>query len=325
MIKVYKTFEIDNELWEQIVDGFNESFEGHHTTVESIRRGFCIRNQWGYAYHSVAFDENTGEVMGFNTGTPTLYKNDMKVFVAGTSFVRAKYRKDIFILWDMLQAMKDKGLEDGFQVGLGVPNHNAIEYSTKLLGATLAGYLNYYVLPVKISRCVHKSWLSALNGLTRCLSNTYIALQCLLTKAINNKEKEFKYSLVTDDDFYKARFGDPCYIKYCENDFLAYFRVVDEDGAKAAYVMDFRENGKRTSRALAKAVRFIVKSEKPDAVLYVGILKLNQHILFKVPHRFIPKPLPMTFSIYRKSDKEKFKDMKDINNWDFSLMNFDVR
>lgn len=325
MIKVYKTFEIDDSLWQKIADGFNESFEGHHVTVNSLKYGFSIRNQWGYAYHAVAFDDNTGEIMGFNTYTPNLYKNQIKVFIAGSTFVREKYRKDIFIFYDMICALKEKGVEEGFQVGLGVPNHNSLDYSIKFLGATLVGFLDYYMLPCNISKCLHKTWLSPVNWLTRYMSNLYVNLHIILSKISNNVEIESKYSLAVDDTFLEKRFADSCYIKYQEKNVSAYFRIYDEHGAKVVYLMDFREKGLRTKLALIKAVKYIIKSKNPDAILFVGFLKLRQHVLLKIPKKYIPKPLPLTFGVFKNSDFEQFNDMKDISNWNFSLMNFDVR
>lgn len=325
MIKVYKTFEIGDNLWQMIADGFNESFEGHHVTVESLKNGFSIRNQWGYAYHAVAFDDATGEIKGFNTYTPSLYKNQLKLFIGGSAFVRKKYRKDIFIFFDMIEALKEKGIEEGFVAALGVPNHNALDYSLKFFGATLIGFLDYYILPRNISRCVRKPWLFPINWLTRCLTTFYVDFQYLLSNLWNNQEIEPKYSLVVDDEYLNARFADSCYIKYIENKFTAYFRIVYENGVKVAYLMDFREDRARTKRALVKAVRFIIKTKEPDAILFVGFLRMKQHVLLKVPKRYIPKPLPFVYGTFTKADRERYKDMKDMNNWNYSLMNFDVK
>ena len=52
---------------------------------------------------------------------------------------------------------------------------------------------------------------------------------------------------------------------------------------------------------------------------------MNQHILFKVPQKFVPKPLPLTYYVLDKKNKAKYSDMSNLENWDFSLMNFDVR
>lgn len=89
--------------------------------------------------------------------------------------------------------------------------------------------------------------------------------------------------------------------------------------------MDFRENGKRTSRALSFCLKEILKKDKADAILFVGFLDMKQSSLIKVPKRFVPKPLPFTFHVIDKKNKELVEIMKNRSAWDFSLMNFDVR
>lgn len=324
MIKVYKTFEIDDNLWEQIVNGFNESFDTN-VEVDDIKNGFCCKTQLGYGYHAVAFSDVDGELMGFNTYTPSLYNEGIKILVSGGVYVRKKYRKDIFISFDMMLALKQRGIEDGFQIGLGVPNHNAIDYAIKFMGATLVGYLDYYILPRNISKITHKKWLKPFDKISAIGSCFYLSSLLIISKISNSSEKKVKYSLIVDDDFYKSRFADSCYFEYRSGEYRAFYRVCDEDGIRAVYIMDFREKGVRTKRALAKATKYIMNKEKPDAVLYIGKLWLRQHILLKVPQKYVPKPLPLTYGAFRNSDQEKYKDMSDINNWDFSLMNFDVR
>lgn len=324
MIQVLKTFEISDSLWQQIADGFNESFEGHHVTPESLKSGFYVRNQWGYAYHAIDFDES-GDIRGFNTFTPTLYMNDMKVLVSGSSFVKQKYRKDVFVFFDMVQALKKKGSEEGFVLSIGVPNKNSFNYSLKILKASFVGYLDYYILPRNISLCIRISSLRFFDGLSRLFATIYISSQILISNIINTKERNVKYALVVDDEYYQARFGTGGYRKYEKGQYFAYYCIVDEGGIQTAYLLDFREGKERTKRAMAKAVKFILQNEKPDAVLFVGLLHLSQHVLLKVPERFVPKPLPLTCSILNKTDKGNFSDVTDVRNWNFSLMNFDVR
>lgn len=325
MIKVLKTYEICDDLWQQIVDGFNESFEGHHTTVESFKNGFCTRNQLGYGYHAIDFDDESGEIRGFNTYSPTLYKNNLKVFVSGSTYVRKKYRKDIFIFMNMVKALREQGKEDGFFVNVGVPNKNSVNYALKFMKATLVGYLDYYILPLRISRCVKQSYLRPFDFFSKLFCQLFIKSQVLTSKLFNSMEEEVKYSLIVDDAFFRARFNSPIYHKYDDGYYRAYYHIVDEKGVQVAYLLDFREKDKRTKLSLAKAIQYIILSEKVDAVLFVGYLRLKQNILFKVPKRFVPKPLPLTYTVFDKSKKEEFSDMSDVNNWNFSLMNFDVR
>ena len=225
----------------------------------------------------------------------------------------------------MAKALKKRCQDDGFVMSLGVPNLNSFQYSLKLLRASFIDYLDYYILPRNLSRCVRKSSLRPLDCISRVLLSFHITFQLLITKVFNSEEKDVKYSMVVDEDFYRARFGMPCYQKYVEGSFRAYYRMFDEDGVNTAYLMDFRENGIRTKRALAKAVNYIIKCSRPDAILFVGFLKLKQHVMIRVPQKFVPKPLPLTCSILDNSNKERFADMVDVNNWNFSLMNFDVR
>ena len=62
-----------------------------------------------------------------------------------------------------------------------------------------------------------------------------------------------------------------------------------------------------------------------DMILFVGFLHMKQCALFKCPKRFVPKRLPLTYYVLNKADREQYSDMKDSKNWDFSLINFDVR
>ena len=324
MIEVLKTFEINDDLWDQISEGFRESFN-RDINAQYLKKSFCVRTQWGYGYHAIDYDEKTHEIRGFNTFTPTQYKNNIKVLVSGSSFVKEKYRKDVFIFLDMVNALRKRGLEDGFALTVGVPNHNSFKYSQKILKTTFIGYLNYYILPINISRCIHKPVLSFCNPITRLWSKIHLDFQLLSSQIHNTAENNVKYRLQTDETFYQARFNDPCYGEYDDGVYKGYYRIVNEDGTKTAYLMDFVERGVRTKRSLIKVVKYISSHEKPDAILFVGLLNLRQSVLMKVPWRLEPKHLPLMCYLIDKSRKDELLDMSDINNWDFSLINFDVR
>ena len=323
MIKVYRTFEIDDNLWRQITIGFNESFD-LDIDEKSLRTGFCTSNPLGYAFHAVAFSDN-GDVMGYNTFTPTFYKNDIKILVSGSSFVRKKYRKDIFIFYDMVIALREIGEKEGFHVTVGVPNKNSREYALKILKNKHIADLDYYILPFNISKCIKKPFLKPLDFFNRVYAMTHIAVQNIWTKCFNQAEKDVKYTLITDEKGLEVRFKSSIYKRYKDGVFSAYYRIVLENKANAVYLMDFRENGKRTRLSLCKAVKFIFKQEKPDIILFVGFLHLPQSVLFKVPRKLVPKPLPMTCYILDKTNEQRFSDMSNANNWNFSLMNFDAR
>ena len=324
MIKILKTFEIDDILWEQIAAGFNESFD-RNVTVESLKNGFCVSNQRGYAFHAIAINDETGDIMAFNTYTPTFYKNGLNAMVSGSTFVKQKYRKDIFIFYDMVLALRERAKEEGFAVEIGVPNENSKEYGKVLLKDRYVADLDYYILPRNISKVLGKPALRYLDCLSRFMCTLYLSMQYLLSLVCNYKEKEPKFALITDEEFYCARFKSSAYIKYKNHKYTAYYKVEDEDGKKVAYLFDFKHENIRTRKALTKAVWHIYHHEKPDAILFVGFLWLRQFTLLPVPNKFVPKPLPLTYYVLDKKRKEEFKDMDEKNNWNFSLMNFDVR
>ena len=324
MIQILKTFEIEDPLWERIVQGFNESFD-RNVTVEAFKSGFCVSNQWGYAFHAIAFDDDTNDIMAFNTYTPTFYKDGVKMMVSGSTYVKPAYRKDIFLFYDLLSALRTKAKEEGFVAEIGIPNHNSRDYAKKLLKTRYVADLDYYILPRNFSIAIGKPSLQFLDGILRLFFNIHLLFQRALSSVFNSKEKNAKYSLITDEEFYRARFKSPSYSKYESGDYLGYYKMVDEEVKQVAYVFDFKCNGVRTRKALTKLVHHIYKNENPDAVLFVGFLRLRQFTLLKVPQKLIPKPLPLTYYILDKSRKEEFKDMDDKCNWSFGLMNFDVR
>ena len=89
--------------------------------------------------------------------------------------------------------------------------------------------------------------------------------------------------------------------------------------------MYFGENGIKTPKSLTLAVSHIFRHEKIDIIMFVGTLRINQSILIKVPNKFQPKKLPFTYTLLNADHSEKYSDMDNKNNWDFSLLNLDVR
>ena len=323
-IQILKTFEIEDSLWERIVQGFNESFD-RNVTVEAFKTGFCVSNQLGYGLHAIAFDDESGDIMAFNTYSPTFYKGSLNMMVSGSTYVKPKYRKDIFLFYDLLTALRKRAKEEGYVVEIGIPNHNSRDYAKKLLKTQYVADLDYYILPRNVSVAIGKPSFRVFDGVFRLFFNIHLLIQGALSSVFNYKEKDAKYSLITDEEYYGARFKSPAYSKYESGDYLGFYKMEDEDGKKVAYVFDFRCSSIRTQKALTMLVRYIFRNEKPDAILFVGFLHLKQFTLIKVPQRYIPKPLPLTYYVLDKTRKEEFKDMDDKNNWDFGLMNFDVR
>lgn len=322
-VKVLKTYEISDSLWKQIAEGFTESYN-QIVTVEEMKTSFCVRNRLGYGYHAIALSDD-GDLMGYNVFSPVFYKNGLKTVVSGSTYVRPKYRKHEMLFMNMVQALRKIVKADGYKVEIGVPNHNSEKFAKKILKLEYISELNYYILPFNLSKTLRKPSLQILDSCIRCLAKIHVFFSSLLGGLVNSKAKSCKYEMEHDSSFGDYRFGGGRYRSLNRGKYQAYWLLYDEDGANAAYLMDFRENGVRSSRALYQAVRAIIKDTSVDAILFVGFLRLKQTILLKVPKRYVPKRLPLTYYVLNKEDKDLYSDMQDKDNWDFSLMNFDVR
>lgn len=322
-VKVLKTYEITDNLWNQITEGFNESFSLNER-VEDLKYAFCVRNKLKYGYHAIALSEE-GDLMGYNVFSPVFYKDGLKTVVSGSTYVRPKYRTHEMLFMNMVQALRKAVIDDGFDVEIGVPNHNSEKFALKILKFKPVSELDYYILPFNISRSLDKPSLYLLDGITRCVSNILLWSSCLLSTLFNSRELEVKYELDLDDNYWDSRFSVGGYKSFIDGKFRAYWLPYNENGANAIYLLDFREGGKRTYRALYKAVKAIKKDGHVDAILFVGFLRLKQLLLIKVPKKYIPKRLPLTYYVLNKEKRNLYADMSDKNNWNFSLMNFDVR
>lgn len=325
-IKIYKTNEIPDKLWEQIVRGFNASFEGHYATKEQLKIG-ATSNSLGYSYHAICVENDL--VIGYNTIIPNYYvrngKEKIIIGLSGSTFVLKEYRKDIFIFHDMYMGLKKYCAKENIIAFLGVPNLNSYQYSIKFLHCIEVFCLNYYILPVKISNILKARKFSFLNILSELFSLFLIAGNRLLTHIYNPKENKANYRIEINDAFLEKRFKDKRYKSISKGNIKFTYVISDENGIKCAYIMYFGENGIKTLKSLTIAVSHIFRREKIDIIMFVGTLRINQSILIKVPTKFQPRELPFTYNLLDSIDSEKYSDMNNENNWDFSLLNLDVR
>jgi len=319
-IQILLTNEITDQQWQEIVDGFNVSFSSN-TTIEWLKV-FSTSNHLGYCYHALAIDND--KIVGYNVMTPFLYKNGLKIINSGSSYVLKEYRKDIFIFSDMLNALYERCSLDGFAVSTGVPNMNSFEYSIKFLNCKHIANLDYYILPVNISTILHKRYLLVFDFI--CKSVIWFYLFFFKTFYNNRIEKATKYEILKSDLFYNNRFKQTEYKKINMDKNTIYYRIVNEDGIKAAYLMDFvDENFSRNTSSLLIGIKDIFKNEAVDIIIFVGTLRIKPSILLKVPPKYVPKRLPFTIKFLTQEAKIKYADMLNMDNWSFSLLNFDGR
>ena len=322
-IIVYRTDEITDELWAKIVDGFNESF-GLHVDTEGFKRGWCVANPWGYAFHAMAFDDDD-ELMAYNVFTPLQYDNGIKVVVSGSTFVRKKFRKNIMLFASLIKALRKRCADEGFDIEVGVPNHNSLEYHLKINKVILVKDLPYYVLPITLSRTMGKRLPGFVDKMWRFALKVHLWMNALLSSIANNKERQRPFSMSIDEVSYNTRFAGNEYRKVSEGVHQFVYRVYHEEGRDVAYLMDCRTGNHKTYRSLFKACRYIVAHENVDAVLYVGFMHLAQCLMVKLPARMVPKRLPLTCYVLNRDEKSLEQELVQADNWNFSLMSFDVR
>ena len=100
-----------------------------------------------------------------------------------------------------------------------------------------------------------------------------------------------------------------------------FYKVMPFKGIRAAFLIDV--TGKSAVH-FNKAVKYILKHDRKDfdVILYVGNLYFKNSGLIKVPQKFAPKQFNFIIKFF---DKNYNNDMvKDINNWDVNLSNYDV-
>jgi hypothetical protein len=323
-IEVLKTEEIPESLWSKIAESFNCAFEGHHTTGTALCDNYKA-NPFGYSYHG--FSQDNGKIIAFNTITPSFYccKGEKRLFgLSGSTFVLKEYRKNVFILADIYDALIEYCKKDNMVAFLGVPNKNSYKYLTTFLSFREVFTLSYYVLPVKLSNIL-KFKSPIWNVFSILYFKASLGVNSLLSALVNTKEKNTSYQIDIDDNYLDKRFHSSHYKKIQKGDKRAWYTIADEDGVRTAYIMDFRQGRNKTFHSLLFVVQSICRNEKIDIVMYVGTMNLRQILLVKVPSGIEPKRLPFTYYLLNKEDEDKYKDMDSSENWDFGLLNFDVR
>lgn len=324
-IIVKKTNEISPAEWDEITAGFNEEFKKDKSPADLIR--FYNANFKGYSYHGFARSEN-GILAGFTSINPTAYTNNNgEQFFAGLSgstFVKKAFRNDIFIFQDIYKSLRAACAADGCQLVLGVPNKNSFKYVVKLLGFKFLYNLSYHVLPLRIHKIIQNKWLGLISTPLYWAIYLFVKLVALVSLLYNPKEKRPMFNIVFPGDAYDLRFNE-AYTTVRQANLRFTYRIYEEKNVRTAYLFDFGENDKRSLRVLAKAISHIMAREKIDMIAFVGQLNLRQPLLLQLPKSKEPQQLPLTIDLLVSETDSQYAAFANGGNWNFGLMNFDVR
>lgn len=323
-IQILKSFEVSDSLWTEIARGYKICFD-LEISIDELKDLFS-KTILGFSLHALKFSED-GKVIGHNYLQPIPYRLGMQNIVcalSGGTFVLPDFRKDIMIFHDLLTALNRTAADLGWKALLGVPNENSFKYTVKINRQKHIGDLSYYLLPLKVGKVLKKN-SPILNGISSIYSSLNILVNGLVTQFYNSKEKDKLLHLDLTDKFKSSRLERDCYKHLKSDSYTGTYRICDEGGILTAYIIDFKENNKRTAKSLYKILKYIRKNEKVDAIMYVGTLNFPQLMLTKVPKKFEPQQMPLCVTIYDKENMTLKEALSSIKNVDFGLINFDVR
>lgn len=322
--KVLKTYEISETLWNELTIEFNNIFNKNNSP-EDLRTYYCS-NAFGFSYHCIAFSSDDN-VSGYTAIIPFYYRlieERIIIGVGGGSFVKKKYRKDIFILREIWNCLRDYCVKEGLVAFLGVSNENSFRYSLEILNRTHIGDLKYYALPVRPFNILKIDKLKWANLFFVGFCYLFLYFSIGISFFFRLKETCSIVKIELYKDFYKHRFYRE-YKRKSSGQTNFCYRTFNEDGIKTVYLMDFRENGFRTNYSLSRSLLNIIRTEKVDLVLFIGTLRMKQFTMFKLSGKKEPKHLPVVIDLLAIEDPLSFSRLIDFGNWELSLMNFDMR
>lgn len=323
-IKLLKSDEIDYETWQLVTSGFNKAFDREKSEEEFI--DYYHNTMLGYSFHALAYDDG-GQLMGSTTVIPQYYivNGKRELFgLSGGSYVLEEFRKDIFIFFELATEIRKYCESEGLKVIVGVSNKNSFRYTIKFLGSTHLMDLDYYAIPFRFGSITNPVKASSvLNFLSMIFFRTFFLLNSLLSFFVKSKAKSALVGIEFNEEYKKIRFRKG-YQTITTKDFFVAYKLVDEKGLKTIYLIEYRENNIRSYNALTFAVNQINVKESFDLILFVGTMKHFQFNFFKIPKKKHPQRLPLVYDILGDIDIP-LNILHEKANWDFSLVNFDVR
>jgi hypothetical protein len=275
------------------------------------------------------FDDETGNLRGYNSFLPTEYVYRGSIILGGISggtYVIPEYRKDVGIFMELMSSLFKYCRNEGMIIKVGVPNKNSFKYTIRVNKAKLVGYLKYYVLPIRPFDFLNLEFIKPLNSIAIVVSYLWLYINGLISLFWNPQKNDTLFELNTSQEFFETRFKNTDNYKHVQSGkYNCYYRIYFEKNQKVVYLMDFRELGVRSFKSLLYAIKSILHNEKCiSMILFVGTLNMKQTVMFRLPHKFDPKPLPLTVNVLNK-DKDLLNDAKEMSSWDFGLINFDAR
>lgn len=319
-IKICNTQEWTDKEWDSFVCSFEAVFQ-RGLASEYFKHKYCTVCD-RHSYHALLLNDD-GEVVGNVSIIPYYYhrdNNEVKIGLGADVFIRKEYRSDPLMLRRMYKKLTKLLIENGIVAVMAVPNATAYPYWKNVVKWKDVGAISYWAFPVKVGNILRRLKFLNLFSLAYAYLSLIVAGVC--NTLVHSKQKKFSLNIVDDESFRDSRFyGDYHLVK--KEDCVNFYRVVEEEGVRTAYLIYSMQNGRLTYRSLLAGVTDVLKNHKIDLILFVGPLRLFQTLFIRIPRKFEPKRLPLTCDLL--TENEQLKDMLNFDNWDFGLLNYDVR
>ena len=318
---IYTTNNLGEKGLANLTKSFNEVFKKEINS--DYFKTYFTSNPYGESYHSLM--EHEGEIAGAITAAPYeySYKGEKKIFAyLGGLFIKEAYRKDALAMFKMYRNLKSFLTEKNVSVMMAVPNDNAYPYFKHALKWKEVANLPYYALPVKAGNILKKN--SLLNMPSAVFSKLSAAVHGVGSSLKNTTSIKLPVHILPNEPLMEMHRYNEAHKKIKTEKHCFFYRMENEDGVNTAYLIDFYNAQKiKDLKTLSAAVKYILKFEKADLILFIGTMGFSQSLLIKIPKSKEPRALHFCVEII---DKENIKeDVYEYKNWDFGLYNFDVR
>ncbi len=314
------TSQITTDEWKSYTLAFNQVFEKEYT-IDFFQHKYSLTIDED-AYHVFLKEETT--IVGACTVIPYVYDMEGEMIRCGLAvdvFILPEFRTDPMALHRMYKILKKELIQKEIALVIAVPNDMAHPYWKNVVKWKDCGFLNYYALPLKVGNVTGK-----LKAILNPLSFAYVRLMLLLSRCIASTEKQSKIKINRNNTIIeKQRYTQEHHQLRMQNAYASY-RIVNEEGIKTCYLIDFYNLRKacKDATSLYKSIKTIRSTENVDIIVFVGKLKFFQLFLLKVPFRFEPKHLYLMTDILIP-ERINTTLLNEFRNWDFGLFNYDVR
>jgi hypothetical protein len=319
-IIVKSTDKISNNEWKSYVDSFNKVFN-KKVSINEFKYKY-LNTIDGLSYHSFLYDKT--KITGAFTLIPYEYLFDdeaKRIGLAVDVFICEAFRNDPMLIYKMYKKLVSYVKEFRLQLNIGVPNDMAYPYWKKILKWKDIGNIPYYALPIKAGKII-KRFPSIFN----LLNKLYLKIVFSSTSTPNRVSAPRHIRINRELDIVEQQRYTNEYKKVKTQECFFSYRIVDEKGIQTCYLIDFYglSNNMKEYRTIKHALKYILRTENVDLILYVGNIYFKQRFLIRIPFKYEPKHLFFTCDILEPSSISENLILKHAN-WEFGLFNYDAR